>query len=211
MLQIVRPNGDVLFLDSTTKVTVDEGAAVALHPVEKGSPASDHVELTSTTLSLDCVITESPTVSQQQRSGTTNSAILQSLRDVLRNKTGPDRITAAQEFLRASVGEFLQVTSSRFAYKNCLLSGWPGNWTIVRSVPFTLTFTVVRRIEIQEVRVPPQASVPAVVTDETDEGAQGTGEPEVSKTLLKELSEVDLGEAASNLIDFLNPFAGAGS
>lgn len=192
MIQIIHPDGRTLYLDSATVLNVSEGAAIAQHPVESGSPAADHAEPTIRTLSLQAVITETPTTQQSDRTqGVTDpNALTQAiLFDVLRKKTGPDRVRAAASFLQDCVGHYLTLLSDRWFYRDCLLAQWPYDWKLVRSSAFNLEFVVVRVVAPKDVRIPPRPTVPAGLSDPVDQGTKGT------------ISEPD-----SSILFILNPF-----
>ncbi len=178
MIQINHPDGRTLHIDSTTSMKVAESAAVAMHPIESGSPASDHAETGPISLTLTCTLTENPTTPQEDRTVLSTAQNLGGLTlsriDVLAGLSGPGRIRAAQVFLRDCVGEYLSVISGRFLYGNCLLTAWPSEWSIKRAHPFNLSFVIPRQVILETVRIPPRKAVPATLVKEEDAGASGT-------------------------------------
>jgi hypothetical protein len=183
-MQIIHPDGRVLFLDSTTKVSITEGASPALHPIESLSPASDHVELNTTTIAVSAVITENPTRAQEDRQA--GSVFLVS--DVLAGLTGPARMEAALAFLRDCVGEYLLIYSGRFFYENCLLTAWPHEWDIKQAHTVSLSFTIARRVNVALVDVPPSSAAPSSSKKKKEKGEGGT-EVAPDKSVLYEISE----------------------
>ena len=111
MILILHPDGRVLPLDAVTNITVSNSAAVPRHPMEEGADVSENVHLANTEYILTCRVTESPTTSQVEREyagyGITN---------VLKDKSGPERVQATGDFLKDCIGELVDIysTTGRF-------------------------------------------------------------------------------------------------
>ena len=184
-MQIIHPDGRVLELDSVTKVSITEGASPALHPIESLSPASDHVELNTTTIAVSAVITENPTRKQNDRTLWQEG----NPRSVLTGITGPPRIEAALAFLRDCVGEYLTLWAFRGPYyENCLLTAWPHDWDIKQAHTVSLSFTIARRVNVALVDVPPSSAAPSSSKKKKEKGEGGT-EVAPNKSLLTEAAE----------------------
>ena len=189
MIQIVHPDGRILYLDSTMSMSVTEGASPALHPIEGGANAVDHVEVTSTTLSISALITENPSQFQQDHRADHEGFIsVSEYWDVLSYLEGPSRLEAALAFLRDCVGEFVDVISGRFWYSDCLLTAWPHEWSIKQAHPISLSFTLARRVNVSLVDVPPSKAAPPSSQKKKDKGEGGT-EDAPDKSILTEGAE----------------------
>lgn len=202
MIQILHPDGRVLQLDATTKIEVGRTVTVAQHPIERGAPSVDHVEPENDTLTITAKITETPTEGAQVD---TNAVITEGLNgrrveaqgvtSVTEGLTGIDRVQAAVDFLRACVGELVDViaSSGRFVWTNCLLTAYPNDLSIVRASTFTLQFMIPRLVNVSWATIPALPSVPASLQKETEKGATST----------EDLSDEDKS-AAARLQDYLN-------
>ena len=183
MIQIIHPDGRILYLDSTFTMTVNEEAVPALHPIEDGSPAADHVEKQPINLNISGVLTENPTGAQEDyRAGDPSK------QDVMAGLTGPARLEAALDFLRNGVvGEFVDIVSGRFWYESYLLASWPHEWDINQSHPISLSFTKARRVSVATAAIPPSKAQPATMQKEKNKG-QGSLQ-DVDKSGLENIAE----------------------
>lgn len=144
----------VLVFDVVEQERYDEGADVTEHAVESGAPISDHSRTRSPTVTLTARMTESPLA---YRGG----------------PAGPARLIAALAWLRASMGEPVDVVSARLGtVRGCLITAIPHEIGPSRSMPITVSLRQVRLADAEFVRIPPSRPVARVAGGQAD-GADG--------------------------------------
>lgn len=159
---IRQSDGAAFVFDAVDSERYDEGADVTEHAVESGAPISDHSRTRSPTVTITGRMTEAPFA---YRGGA----------------SGPARLQAALAWLRASLGQPVDVVSVRLGtIRGCLITGLPHEIGVSRSMPITVSLRQVRLAEAQFVRIPPSRPVVRVAggqSDEADAGAQTTAPP----------------------------------
>ena len=168
MILIIRADGEVLPLDLVTGVSVSNSVTTPQHPMEEGADAIEHSHLKNTERIFSCKVTESPTAGQA------NLDLGVWGLNTLRGITGPSRVEYAEVFLKACVGQLVDVVSTddRFSYTGMLLTKFPFQWRVLRGSPFTIGFTEPRLVRPGRVRVPPRRRVPATISDDLTEAEQ---------------------------------------
>lgn len=154
---ITRPDGQFLTLDAAEAIVLSPAVDVTEHPIEDGSPVSDHAQPRPLEVAIRGIVTESPLGG---------------------GEGGPERVDRALTFLRECVGLPLTVESPRIGVvSNLVLTGYPQRFTVSRSVPIDLTLRQVRIAETGSVQIPPRLpreTVAVEAPDEQDAGNQPT-------------------------------------
>lgn len=154
-------DGTAFTFDIATEEFYEPSITVTQHPVEAGVDISDHAQTQPLPFTIRVEQTESPFA----RVG---------------GVSGPDRLIAALDFLRAAEGELLDVVTTKFGtLTNCLLLAYPHQVGVRLNLPIALRFQQVRVATSQAVLIPPE--VPVVTEqvgfpDEQDVGVQATND-----------------------------------
>lgn len=144
-LTIIRPDGSTWTFDATIREDYSPALAATEHPIADGSPISDHVQRLPLSLSVECLMTESPYIDATQNQIRTAQI-----------PVGTARVLAALDFLRSCEGELLEVVSVRLGtFRSMVLLRYPHSVDRVRRLGFLLDFRQVTIGTAQSVTIPP--------------------------------------------------------
>jgi hypothetical protein len=156
---IVREDGTTLTFDAVPRLGFSPSVNVTDHPIEDGSVISDHAQAQPLLISITGLVSESPFTSTSSTGGAA-------------------RVLAAIDFLKACEGQLVSVVSDRLGtFENCLVTRYPYDLTVKRSLVF--------EVELKQVRIATAGSVTLPV---------GTASEEVEDSAA---SEVDVGQQAT--------------
>lgn len=185
-MMIRREDGATWTFDGYLGADVDGAALVAEFPLELGASASDHAQRQTETYGLQVRVTETP------KPGATGP-------------TGPERITAAADFLDACIGQWCDIIGEDRlgVITNCLLSAKPYRLDQPRHTDFSLTFRRPQQVTAQTVLIPARRIQAGPVrdgsSDETDGGKQSTKttttEPDVPQSTAAAALDYFLGRS----------------
>ncbi len=156
------PDGTSLELDVTLGIALSPSAVVSSHPVEEGSPISDHVQQQNTAITIEAVITETPFGPEGTPAGDDH------LRDVI-------------AFLDRAKGARLQLVDDKAGtFDDVVIVRAPTSFDVVRRMPLTIEFAQIRVATASTVEIP--ATAPAVgqqggAPGSADVGEQPTDDP----------------------------------
>ncbi|MEL6349398.1 MAG: phage baseplate protein [Myxococcota bacterium] len=163
--RLTRPNGRVLTFDAVLRLTITHQNRVTDHPIESGSPVSDHIQALPLEITLLAVTTESP-LDWQSAEG------------------GPGHVNAALAFFEAARFETLVLSGPRLPrgqVGELALVRWPYDLTSKRGVRPTILLRQIKKATGRQVRI--AVSQPVVtedfdganeLADEVDLGEQPT-------------------------------------
>lgn len=163
-LMIRRSDGSQMRLDNTRIETFVPALSVTSHPVEGGGEVSDHVQRLPMRITLSGYMTESPY-------DTPSAAEL---------GAGTDRLLRFLEWMRASEGELLDITSVRLGvFTSFVIERYPHRISSMRNLPIDIAFREIVVAESGLVVIPPlqpPAAQQVGFPDAQDAGTQATEE-----------------------------------
>jgi hypothetical protein len=135
-------DGNQLVLDAVESEAFAPAVATTDHPIEVGSPVTDHARREPEVFTVVGLVTESPFAPAP-------GLVV----------GGRQRVLDALNFLEGSVGKFLDYVSvKRGTIRNCLVTGWAHTFTARGSLQLTIGLKQVRIAVVERIYFTPPAT-----------------------------------------------------
>lgn len=168
-LRIVRDDGEAWSLDGVVRIARERRITITDHPVETGSPVSDHAQRDPFRETVAGTVTATPLEGRTWD-----------------QPTGQARLDAALDFFASCVGLSVSLEFSDVVLDGYLLASWTHERTAHRAIKFALEFKEVVMATAAVVEIPvtqPVAAAAAALPDEVDIGEQAAKDIERSRAL----------------------------
>src|SRR5690625_1376175 len=170
MIILRRESGEELILDAAISESWQPEVIITDHPVESGSPVSDHAQRQPERVSLQVMTSETPL----GRPG----------------PTGPERVRETLRFLNEAggAGELLELETRYGETDNWLLESWPHDVGKIRGLAFSITLKQVRIAQVETIMLPSREvadTMPAAVDvgEQPTQAVDGTKADQQRKSL----------------------------
>jgi hypothetical protein len=162
-LRISREDGKSWALDAVTRVARDPRITITDHPIESGTPVSDHAQRDPDRITVAATVTATPLEGRTWD-----------------QPTGRDRLDAALDFLAELAGERLTLEFPDGTFDSYMLTSWAHERTAQRAIKFALEFREVIIADAAVVQIPvtqPVETAAASLPDAVDVGEQAGSTP----------------------------------